>query len=97
MAMYLSLYQFTQQGIEHIKESPKRLEAVKQLAKSLGGEVQQFFLLLGEFDTAVLFTAPDDETMTKINLTVCARGNVRSQTLRAFSEEEYRKLLASLP
>src|SRR5262245_53234879 len=97
MATYLCLYRFTEQGIAHIKESPARLEAAKRLAKSMGGEVKQFFLLLGRSDTAVIFTAPDDETMARINLAVCSQGNVASETLRAFTEEEYRKLIASLP
>jgi uncharacterized protein with GYD domain len=97
MATYVCMYRFTDQGIGHIKESPARLEAAKRLAKSMGGEVKQFYLLLGPWDTAAIFTAPDDETMTRINLAICAQGNVKSETLRAFSEEEYRKLLASLP
>ena len=97
MATYLCMYKFTEKGIEHIKESPSRLEAAKRLAKSMGGELKQFFLLVGARDTAAIFVAPDDETMVRINLALCALGNVVSETLRAFTEEEYRKILGSLP
>lgn len=97
MATYLCMYKFTEKGIGHIKESPSRLEAVKRTAKAMGGEVKQFFLLLGEYDTAAIWVAPDDETMTRINLAVCSQGNVVSRTLRAFTEEEYRKMIGSLP
>jgi uncharacterized protein with GYD domain len=91
------LYRFTDKGVGNIKESPARLEAARRLAKSLGGELKQFFLVIGPFDTVALFQAPDDETMVKINLAICSQGNVHSQTLRAFAEEEYRKLIAALP
>lgn len=97
MATYLCTYKFTEQGIEHIKESPARLEAARRMAKTMGGELKQFFLLLGERDTAAIFVAPDDETMVKINLALCSLGNVVSETRRAFTEEEYRKLVGSLP
>jgi uncharacterized protein with GYD domain len=94
---FVCLYRFTDRGIANIKESPARVEAVKRLAKSLGGELKQFFLVIGPYDTVVVFQAPDDETMVKINLAICSQGNVHSHTLRAFGEEEYRKLIAQLP
>jgi uncharacterized protein with GYD domain len=97
MATYLCLYKFTEKGIGHIKESPGRVEAAKRLAKSMGGEMKLFFFLLGRHDTAAIFSAPDDDTMARINLALSAMGNVSSETLRAFTEEEYRKIVGSLP
>jgi uncharacterized protein with GYD domain len=97
MATYVTLFHFTEKGIEHIKESPARLEGFKKTIRSLGGEIKAFFLLLGRYDTMVIVNAPDDETMARINLAACSLGNVRSETLRAFAEEDYRKMIASLP
>lgn len=96
MASFLSLYRFTSKGVEHIKESPARVEAIKRLAKSLGVEVKQWCLLMGDYDSVFIFDAPDDETATRFNLAVCSQGNVHSHTLRAFSEEEFRKMVAKL-
>jgi uncharacterized protein with GYD domain len=97
MATYATLFRLTQKGIEHIKESPSREEAYRKSIRSLGGELKAFFLLQGSYDMLALVSAPDDETMARINLSVCSLGNVRSETLRAFTEEEYRKLIGSLP
>jgi uncharacterized protein with GYD domain len=97
MATYLCMYKWTEKGIGHIKESPARLEAARRTAKAMGGDLKQFFMLLGERDTAAIFVAPDDETMARINLAMCSQGNVVSETMRAFTEEEYRKILGSLP
>jgi uncharacterized protein with GYD domain len=97
MATYATLLRLTDKGIANIKESPAREEAYKKSIRSLGGELKGFYLLLGGYDMLALVSAPDDETMTRINLSLCSLGNVRSETMRAFSEEEYRKLIGSLP
>lgn len=96
MATFLALYRYTAKGVEQIKESPARIEGIKRLAKSLGVEIKQFYLLMGEFDSMFIFTAPDDETATRLNLAVCSQGNVHSHTLRAFSEEEFRSMVSKL-
>ncbi|MBI3181322.1 MAG: GYD domain-containing protein [Myxococcales bacterium] len=96
MARYLLLLRFTQKGIETIRESPSRVEAAKGLAKELGAEVKDFYALLGPYDTCLILEAPNDETATKYSLSLCAKGNVRSETLRAFSESEYRSLVGGV-
>jgi uncharacterized protein with GYD domain len=80
-----------------MKESPTRLEAAKQSVRQLGGEIKAFYLVMGQYDAVVISEAPDDETATKFALATGARGFVRTETLRAYTEEEYRKIIAALP
>ena len=97
MPTYISLIRYTDQGMRNIKESPKRLDAAKNAFKAVGGELKQWYLALGRYDAVVISEGPDDETAAKLMLAVGALGNVRSETMRVFTEEEYRKLIAALP
>jgi uncharacterized protein with GYD domain len=97
MATYVLLTRWTQQGIENIRESPARFDALKGLVRELGGEVKAYYLVTGQYDGITIIEAPDDETMAKIALAAAAKGNVRTETLRAFPEEEYRKIVTALP
>jgi uncharacterized protein with GYD domain len=97
MATYIILIRFTPQGIGNIKESPKRLEAAKQVFKSMGAELKQWYLVSGQYDAVVIAEGPDDETAMKLALLIGSQGNVRTETLRAFTEDEYRKIIAALP
>lgn len=95
---YLVLFGFTSQGIENIKQSPSRVEAAKRTVASMGGRVKAFYGILGsEFDTLFIVEAPDDETVSKMVLTIAASGNVRTETHRLFTEEQYREIVSSLP
>jgi uncharacterized protein with GYD domain len=96
MAMYVSLFNWTDQGIRTVKESPKRLESTKKALKKLGGELKAFYMLQGQYDGVLIFEVPNDEALTKFLLTNGAAGNVRTSTLRAFTEAEYAKHIASL-
>ena len=97
MASYIMLLNYTQQGIEDVKESPNRLEATKKLAKRFDAEIKEFFLTLGTYDAVVTVEAPSDEALTKLALAVGSLGNVRSTTLRAYTEAEFRDLIGDLP
>ncbi len=97
MAKYLLLTRFTQQGLETIKDGPARLDAARQTLQGFGAEIKDFYLTLGEYDAAVILEAPDDETVAKASLTIGALGNVRIETLRAFTEDEYRRMIGTLP
>ena len=97
MPTYISLFRYTREGISAIKDSPNRLEKVKQVFKSVGGELKAFYLTMGSYDGVVISEAPNDEACAKAALIIGAAGAVRTETLRAFTEEEYRKLIASLP
>ncbi len=97
MATYISLLSYTDQGIRNIKESPKRLDAARKLLKSLGGDLKEFYLTMGTYDAVVVAEAPNDEAIAKFALAAGSLGNVRTVTLKAFSEADYRKILAALP
>ena len=96
MAKYIILANWTDQGIKNVKESPDRLDGVRALAKKLGCEMQDFYMTVGAYDIVVTMEAPDDETMAKLALTVGRAGNVRTTTLKAFSEDSFRKIIAGL-
>ena len=73
-----------------------RLDQAKAAFKAMGAEIKQFYLVVGQYDIVIVSEAPDDQTMAKAALTVGAGGSIRTQTLRAFTEEEYRKIVAAL-
>jgi uncharacterized protein with GYD domain len=97
MATYIMLLKYTEQGITSIKEGPSRLEKAKQALRSLGGEMRSFHLVQGRYDAVVTFDAPNDEVVAKFALATGSQGNVRSETMRAFNEEEYRRIISGLP
>lgn len=97
MPTYISLLRYTRKGIENMKKSPDRLDAAKGLFRQSGGELKSFFLTMGRYDAVVISEGPDDETAAKLVLTIGAAGAVRTETFRAFTEEEYRKIIAALP
>jgi uncharacterized protein with GYD domain len=96
MASYILLASYTEQGIKSIKDTVKRTGAVKELAKKAGITMKESYWTLGQFDVVAVFDAPDDETMTAFSLTVAKLGNVKTQTLRAFSDKEMSGILAKV-
>ena len=97
MPTYITLARWTQKGIEHVKESPARLDTFKQAVKSAGGEVKAFYMVTGQYDMVVVTEAPNDDAMAKVALATASRGSLKTETLRAFTEDEYRKIISSLP
>ncbi len=98
MATYLIQFGFTQKGMEHIKESPARVETAKKTVRALGGEVKAFYAILGsEFDTMFIVEAPDEQKVAEMVLAIASRGYVRTRTQRLFSEEEFRSIVSALP
>jgi len=96
MATYIVLGQFTDQGIRNIKETTKRAEGVRALGKKVGATVQAIYWTLGQYDVATIVEAPDDATVHTLLLSIGAAGNVRTQTLRAFTAEEMAPLLGRM-
>lgn len=95
---YIIFFGFTAQGIENIKQSPARVEAAKETVRAFGGEVKAFYGILGsDFDTIFIVEAPNDEAVSKMVLTIASSGNVRTQTHRLFTEQQYRRLISELP
>ena len=97
MPTYITLLNWTQKGIENVKESPARYDAFKELVQSLGGEVKAIYMVTGRHDLIVITEAPSDEVVAKALLATASKGTVSTETLRAFTEDEYRNIIAGLP
>jgi len=93
MATFVVLAGYTDQGIRNVKETISRAEAFKQMAKKTGVTVKDIYWTLGRHDVVAICEVPDDEAATALSLSVASRGNVRSETLRAFSFDEMKKIL----
>jgi uncharacterized protein with GYD domain len=96
MSTFLILFRFTQPGIQNIKDSPARVQQAKDDFEAVGAHVKAFYGLMGRYDTMFIAEAPDDETVMRATIEVVARGFVSSETLRAFTEEEFSKLVGGL-
>ena len=96
MATYITLLKFTQQGIANIKDSPSRVDAAKKAWAENGATLKAFYLTMGRYDAVVVSEAPDDATVAKLALATGKLGNVTTETLRAFPEDEFRKIVASV-
>jgi uncharacterized protein with GYD domain len=96
MATYVMLAHFTDQGVKAVKDTVTRAGAFKQSAQKHGATVKELFWTLGAYDVVTIIEAPDDATMTALGLSVGALGNVRTQTLRAFSEPEMKSIIGKM-
>jgi uncharacterized protein with GYD domain len=96
MATFVVLTNFTDQGIRNVKETVGRAEAFKEMAKKCGVTVKDMYWTLGQYDVIAICEAPNDEAATALSFSVCSRGNVRSETLRAFSFDEVSKILGKV-
>jgi uncharacterized protein with GYD domain len=96
MTTYIVLASFTDQGIRNARDTTKRADVVREKARKFGVTAKEFFWTLGSYDVVAIFDAPDDASMTAFGLALGADGNVRTQTLRAFSREEMNGVLARL-
>ena len=97
MPTYISLIKLTHQGVTNIKQGPSRLDAGKETLKAFGSELKAFYLTMGQYDLVTISEAADDAAACKVALAISAAGNVTTETLRAFNEEEYREIVAALP
>ena len=97
MPTYITLFRWTQKGVENVRDSPSRLDKVKAAIKAGGGEMKAFYLTMGQYDGVTISEAPDNETYARIILAIAAGGTVQTESLGAFTEEEYRRIIGSLP
>ena len=88
MPMYVTLIRYTEQGIKTFKDLPSRLEETRKAGEAVGAKLVAFYLTMGQYDAVVVSEAPDDETVATLALAAGGRGNVRTETLRAFTEDE---------
>ena len=97
MPTYITFVNWTDQGIRHVKESPKRLDAFEAAVKAAGGKVKDVYLVTGQYDLVVITEAPSDEVVARLTLATGMQGNVRTVTSRAFSREETTRIIGGLP
>jgi uncharacterized protein with GYD domain len=96
MATFVVLAGFTDQGIKNVKDTIGRAEAFKSMAKKSGVTVKDIYWTLGKYDLVLICEAADDETATAVTLSVGSLGNIRSETLRAFSIDEMKGILGKM-
>ena len=96
MSTFISLLNFTDQGIRNVKESPERFEGFRTMAEKAGVKVKSFYYAVGHYDMVVIVEGSDEAAISAL-LKVCSLGNVRSQTLRCFSVDEMRKIIGAMP
>ena len=96
MATYVVLVSFTDQGVRNLKDTTKRADAASEMAKKFGVTVKDIYWTLGSYDEVVILEAPDDASVAAFLASLGALGNVRTQTLRAFSQAEMNGILAKL-
>jgi uncharacterized protein with GYD domain len=94
MPSYVSIIDWTDQGIANFKDTVDRYEAAQQQFERLGVRFTDVYWTLGEHDLVAVLEAPDDETATAAMLAVGAQGNIRTKTMRAFSRDEMRAVIA---
>ncbi len=88
MATFISLFGWTEQGVHDVKNTAKRAAEFKSSIQAAGGSVKHIYWTMGRHDGVIIFEAPDDATAAAVMMGGCAKGNIRSETLRAFTEEE---------
>jgi uncharacterized protein with GYD domain len=96
MATFISLVNFTDQGIRNVKDSPDRYEAFRAMAEKMGAKVKGVYYTIGHYDMVLIVEGSDEVAMTAM-LKVGSLGNVRTETLRGFSLEEMRKIVGKMP
>ncbi len=96
MSTYICLGQWTQKGIENVRESPERLDAARQESEKDGVTIRDFYMTIGQYDLVFVVEAPDDAALAKVLLAQASKGGLRTTMLRAFSETEYRVIIRPL-
>ena len=97
MITYIGLLSFTEKGIQSIKQSTQRAAAAKEIGKRMGVNMKEIYWTLGSHDIVCVLEAQDEQALTAFNLAVAMQGNVRSQSLRAFTAAEMDAVLKKLP
>jgi uncharacterized protein with GYD domain len=92
---YIMLLQWTDQGIKNFKDTTRRTDAAKREAERIGGKLTVYWTF-GKYDIVCILEAPNDEAAMEFGLKVGSLGNVRTTTLRAFTEEEIAKIIGKL-
>jgi uncharacterized protein with GYD domain len=96
MTTYVALVNWTQKGIQEFRDSPARVEKARAAIEAAGGQMKSFHLTLGRYDMVAVIEAPDDAAYAKVMLVLGSKGGIRTETLRAFPEDEFRDIVAAV-
>ena len=96
MPTYIMLANWTDQGMRTVKESPQRLATAKKVIEAAGGKMTGFYLTMGRYDMVAIAEAPNDETVATIMLGLGSGGGIRTETMKAFTEDQYREIIAKV-
>lgn len=96
MPTYVMLANWTDHGIRHVKDSPGRLDAARELCAQHGAEITAFYMTVGSYDLVVVIDAPNDDELAKLAISIAKGGNIRTTTLKAFDETQYRAIIAAV-
>ena len=97
MPTYITLMKWTDQGIRNVKESPQRLDAAKKGIEAAGGKMTGFYLTMGQYDMVAIAEFPSDEALAGFILSLGSRGGIRTETMKAYPEDQYRNIIAKIP
>lgn len=96
MPTYISLVRWTQQGVANVRDSQNRLDSGRKAFREIGVEIKQVHMTMGRYDLIMLLEAPSDDAVATALLSLAAQGNVQTETLKAWNEDEYRKITGSI-
>lgn len=97
MPYYISLINYTEQGIRNIKDSPQRAAEARRAIEAAGGKIHSIYLTMGQYDLVTITEAPSDEAVATMLLGLASLGNLRTTTTRAFTEEEMGRIIGNIP
>ena len=93
MPTYVTLFKWTEQGVKEVKNAPMRFQASKKLTESMGGKMLGLYVTMGEYDVVAVSEGPTDEVAAAVALSIAAKGNVKTVTMRAFTENEFSEIV----
>jgi uncharacterized protein with GYD domain len=96
MPNYVMLANWTDQGMRNIEDSPKRIDFARKSLEDMGGRFLSVFVTMGEYDLIIAYDAPDDAVAARFSVLLGKMGNVRTKSMKAFSEEAYRLIVQNL-
>jgi uncharacterized protein with GYD domain len=97
MPTYIVMSKWTSQGVQNVKQSPARLDAARKAYESAGIRMPYFWMVTGQYDMIAILEAPDDAALAKAILISASQGSFTTETCRAFTEDEYRRIIGELP
>ncbi len=96
MPTYINLISWTDQGIRNIKEAPQRIDAFKKTVEAAGGKLTGFYVTMGKYDIVTIVDVPSDEAVASILLNTGSKGSVRTETMKALTEDQFRNILTKV-